>query len=154
MFCIFSVQLWISHILQRSDDSWENAVLSSDDILELNQDIQEVNALLSEFVCLDSIRMIPHPFFYQKKTIRRHLLAKDGLHLSYKGVTQLFCNFSVQLKKLDAANEKNISHVNPSNVLTNLDTTDYSADNSTDYSVISTYSRSLSKMLPTSLLFP
>ena len=53
---------------------------------------------------------------------------------------QLFCNYSFQLKKLDAANEKNISHVNPSNVLTNLDTTDYSADNSTDYSVISTYS--------------
>ena len=36
MCCIFSVQLWISHILQRGDDSWENAVLSSDDILGLN----------------------------------------------------------------------------------------------------------------------
>ena len=69
----------------------KNATLTADDIYFLNQEIDEVNDLLSQLACQDSISLICHPRFYSN----RYLLAKDGLHLSPEGVEVLSADFKV-----------------------------------------------------------
>ena len=68
-----------------------NAQLTGADISYLNDDISEVNMNPNQSNFRDGVSTIQHPRFYTSNynTAKRHLFARDGLHLYPKGAQQL-----------------------------------------------------------------
>ncbi|CAC5412488.1 unnamed protein product [Mytilus coruscus] len=76
----------ISGVLPRADNQFPGALVRTNFLTELNQRARLLNTKLQLLATrVPRLHYVGHPSFAQKGTIKRHLLSRDGLHLSYRG---------------------------------------------------------------------
>ncbi|CAC5360016.1 unnamed protein product [Mytilus coruscus] len=87
----------ISGVLPRADNQFPGALLRTNFLTELNQRARLLNTKLTR---VPRLHYVGHPSFAQKGTIQRHLLSRDGLHLSYPGTSTVVKDIESAIRHL------------------------------------------------------
>ncbi|XP_052105053.1 uncharacterized protein LOC127738033 [Mytilus californianus] len=91
----------ISGVLPRADNQFPGALLRTNFLTELNQRARLLNTKLQLLATrVPRLHYVGHPSFAQKGTIQRHLLSRDGLHLSYRGTSTVVKDIESAIRHL------------------------------------------------------
>jgi lysophospholipase L1-like esterase len=83
-----TVDIILSRLLPRASNQFPGALPRTDFLQDLNQSAHLLNNYLASLASrIPLLHYVGHPSFVKKGTTQRHLLSKDGLHLSFRGTS-------------------------------------------------------------------
>ena len=83
----------LSGLLPRADNQFPGAMPRHDFLQDLNNRAYQVNNCLASLQTqIPKLHYVSHSSLIQHGEIQRHLLSRDGLHLSFKGTAQVVAN--------------------------------------------------------------
>ena len=95
---IYSCRILLSAILPRTQSGFDTNRRSEDFLNKFNNIANEVNQTLSRATqSMDRIQFIEFPQYIVSGEIQRHLLSKDGLHLSFEGTEYVVSSIENQI---------------------------------------------------------
>jgi len=94
----YSCRILLSAVLPRAQSGFDTNRRSEDFLNKFNNIANEVNQTLSRATqSMDRIQFIEFPQYIVSGEIQRHLLSKDGLHLSFEGTEYVVSSIENQI---------------------------------------------------------
>ena len=101
----------LSGLQPRVDNQFPGAMPRRDFLQDLNNRAYQVNNCLASLQTqIPKIHYVSHSSFVQHGEIQRHLLSRDGLHLSFKGTAQVVADIEKAVLELHNTNNKHLGY--------------------------------------------
>lgn len=98
----------VSGLLPRASNQFPGALPRTDFLQDLNQRAHLLNNCIASLASrIPLLHYVGHPSFVKKGTTQRHILSKDGLHLSFRGTSTVVKDIESAILRLHTTKPSN-----------------------------------------------